>query len=459
MNESDSLRFEESGIQNSIATDTAGSPRVVRGSLSTWLATNADVICISIVLLMLYVAPFHRALAFPPAEAADLRFLSQVAKVSNPLKYLVGDWGEGPYVSGEYGMYRPIHPISLWLVYKFFGVSAMPNQLINLVLHFTNVLLVLLIVLRIQKDRFLALLFTALFMVSLYTVSPAIWVTDRADLQVGLALLLLIYHVVKSSELNSPLKTWYVLLLSCFALLSKENGLIVPLLALAVAAHKSPTHVDRIRRCAPYALIVCVYFFMRFLMFGSHSVSYHNGGYLFGVFSYAKFDDLPEHLRKFSLVDNFVKNIFAVFVPLFSEMGKWDFGRKTLIGAIATIALVILSSKRLTTLQWYCLGIIVLNAALHFQIFRYRTLYLAQIAFCLFLSASRVLEAGTRRQFAIAMASVLLLVSLVSVDDYIFGNYLWRTSELYDRKLEITMKTYPGRIDPEMAKRVLDYYK
>ena len=174
---------------------------------------------------------------------------------------------------------------------------------------------------------------------------------------------------------------------------------------------------------------------------------------------YARFDDLPEHLRKLSLVDNFGKNILAVFVPLFSEMGKWDFGRKTLIGAIATVALVILSSKRLTTLQWYCLGIIVLNAALHFQIFRYRTLYLAQIAFCLFLSSSRVLKAQTRRQMAIAMASVLLLVSLVSVDDYIFGNYLWRTSELYDGKLEITMKTYPGRIDPEMAKRVLDYYK
>ena len=157
---------------------------------------------------------------------------------------------------------------------------------------------------------------------------------------------------------------------------------------------------------------------------------------------YAKFDDLPEHLRSLSLVDNFMKNIIAIFVPMFSEMGQWDFGRKTLIGAIATIALVVLSSKRLTTLQWYCLGIIVLNAAIHFQIFRYRTLYLAQIAFCLFLSASRVLEPRTRRQMTIAMASVLLLVSLISVDDYIFGNYLWRTSELYDRKLEVTMKTY-----------------
>jgi hypothetical protein len=199
VHESNDLFSQEGGIQNSIATDVMGSPQKVRGILSRWLAKNADAMCISIVLLLMYVAPFHRALTFPPSEPNDLRFLSQVSRVSNPLKYLIGDWGEAPYVSGEYGMYRPLHPISLWLVYKCFGVWAMPNQLINLALHFANVFLVLIILLRIHKDRFSALLFSTMFMVSLYTVSPAIWVTDRADLQVGLALLLLIYHIVRSS--------------------------------------------------------------------------------------------------------------------------------------------------------------------------------------------------------------------------------------------------------------------
>jgi hypothetical protein len=76
-----------------------------------------------------------------------------------------------------------------------------------------------------------------------------------------------------------------------------------------------------------------------------------------------------------------------------------------------------------------------------------------------FLGSSRVVEPGTRRQLTIATASVVLLLSLVSVDNYILANYVSRNAELYDRKLETTMKAYPGRIDPEIAQRVLSYYK
>lgn len=435
--------------------------------VSAWVAAHADVVCVSVVLLMIYVGPFHPALSFPPSESNDLRFLSQVSKVANPLQYLVGDWGEAPYLSGEYGMYRPIHPISLWLVYKAFGVSALPNQFINLALHFVNVLLLLITLLRVSKDRVAATLLSVLFMASLYTVSPAIWVTDRADLQVGLALLLLIHHVVASGERKAPLHPWYVLALSALALLSKESGIVVPLLGLLVSAHRSPTTRERIRRCAPTALIVGAYLFGRFLMFGSHAASYHNGGYLFGVTYYGTYNDLPEHLRTASLIDNFVKNILAVFVPVFSEMGQWDLGKRVLLGAAATAALAGLASRKMTALQWYCLAIIVLNAAVHFQIFRFRTLYVPQLAFCVFLGASRVFEPGEgdgdggagRRYLTLALASCLALGSLVSVDKYVLANYVSRNAELYDRKLETTMKAYPGRIDPAIAARVMEFYQ
>lgn len=424
-----------------------------------WLTANSNAVGICVMLLMLFIALFHRAVDFYPADPDDLRFLSQVAKTVNPLGHLVGDWGEAPYVGGEYGMYRPIHPISLWLVYRFFGVSAKPNQLINLGLHFANVVLLLLVMLRLQKDKAITMLYTALFMVSLYTVSPAIWVTNRAQLQVGMALLLLIYHTVKRNEIGAPLRASYVLFLSCFALLSKESGLIVPLFALLVSLHKSTTTIDRIKRGAPYFLIIGVYFLMRFLMFGAHATAYGNGGYLFGILRYETFNDLPEHLRKLSLVDNVLKNVVAIFVPVFGELGQLELGKRTLIGAIATIVLVALTTQKPTILQMYCIGIIVLNAAVHFQIYRYRSLYLAQIAFCLFLAAGPVVEAGRRRSAAMAIAAALLMVSLVQVDDYIQEQYYWRRTELQMRRLEISIKTYPGRIDPKIAKLVLEYYQ
>ena len=465
MTEPNTRHTRDGAVPHSIPTHADGLPEIVeesgsKKSWTKWFTMNADAVGISILLLMLFIAIFHRALSFQPANPDDLRFISQIATTPNPLKYLFGDWGEGPYVTGEYGMYRPIHPISLWLVYKVFDVFAEPNQWINLILHFSNVLVLLMIVLRVQKDRVVALLCTALFMVSLYTVSPAIWVTDRATLQVGLAVLLLLYHSVKANETNAPLRISYVLILCSFALLSKESGLIVPLVALLVSLHKSPTTIDRIRRGAVYGSVIGGYFLARFLMFGSQATAYTNKGYLFGMIRYDKINDLPEHLRILSLIDNSSKNVIAVILPVFSELGQLDLGMKVLVAAIATITLVVISSKKLTILQIYCLGIIILNAAIHYQIYRHRALYITQIAFCLFVAAGPVIEARTRRWVTFAIASVvLLLVSLVQVDSYIQAQYVWRYKELQIRSLEEALKVYPGRIDPEVARRVLQRYQ
>ena len=465
MIEPNKVRTRDGHTQHLVATHPDTSPELVRKGVPwkpwiEWFTVNADAVGISLLLLTLFVALFHRVLYFQPANPDDLRFISQIATTPNPLKYLFGDWGEGPYVTGEYGMYRPIHPISLWLVYKVFDVLAEPNQWINLILHFANVLVLLMILLRVQKNRVVALLCTALFMVSNYTVSPAIWVTDRATLQVGLALLLLIYHTVKTNETNAPLRISYVLILCSLALLSKESGLIVPLFALLVSLHRSPTTIDKIRRGAVYGSVIGVYFLARFLMFGSQATAYTNKGYLFGMIRYDKINDLPEHLRILSLIDNSAKSVLAVIVPVFSELGQLDLGMKVLVAAIATITLVAISIKKLTFLQMYCLGIIILNAAIHYQIYRHRALYITQIAFCLFVAAGPVIEAGTRRWATFAIASVvLLLVSLVQVDSYIQAQYVWRYKELQIRSLEEALKVYPGRIDPEVARRVLQRYQ
>jgi len=85
---------------------------------------NRSFLAACALLLVLSTALFHRALDFRPADAVDLRLFSVATHTSNPLKYLVGDWGEAPYETGHYGLYRPLHPISLWIVYKLFGARS-----------------------------------------------------------------------------------------------------------------------------------------------------------------------------------------------------------------------------------------------------------------------------------------------------------------------------------------------
>lgn len=113
------------------------------------------------LLLLLCVAMFSVALSFVPAKGDDLILLSSVANRKNPFSYFVGGWGLGN------NAYRPLHSIFLWLIYRAFGISALPNQLINIALHFVSILLLFRIIQRFQPDRVVSFLLASL--------SPNIW--------------------------------------------------------------------------------------------------------------------------------------------------------------------------------------------------------------------------------------------------------------------------------------------
>jgi hypothetical protein len=422
------------------------------------------------LLLVLAIAIFHTALAFVPGTADDLELLSSVAHTAQPLKYLVGDFGMGPYETGNYGQYRPLHPISLWIVYKIFGVRAFPNQFINLAWQFVNTILVFLLIWRVQKDSILAFMGASLFLVSVHTASPTIWVSDRPNLLVGFALILLLHHAVYVRETGGKLRVPYVLLLCLFGLLSKESGLIVPVMAIVISMRTTGTTMwNRIRFSAIWAAVIVVYFLGRIKMFGTNAFSYSTFGYLFGLWPYSLGSALAGHLRQLALLDNVVKNIVEPLLPIYNEGGGFAFRFDSFgaaigvgIGALATVLLVAPAMRaRLTSLQVDCLCVIVFNAAIHNAIFRYRDLYIAQIAVCVFIACNPLLLGGSRRRaIALATACVLLLVSVVRVSNYVMAQYLWRYNELNHHGLALTLNTFHGkRVDRKLAQLIVKKYR
>lgn len=420
------------------------------------------------VLLILAIAPFHRALTFVPENGDDLRLLSAVAHTTHPLKPLVGDWGAAPYQTGNYGEYRPLHPITLWIVYKMFGVRAFPNQFINLALHYTNVVLLLMLILRVQKNLILGFMGASLLLISVHTMSPTIWVSDRATLQVGLALLLFMQHIVFVRESGGKLRNWYVFVLCLLALLSKESGLIVPLLAIVVSVELAgPKIWDRIRSSAIWISVIGLYSLARFVMFGTNATSYSTFGYLFGVRWYDLGTALPSYLKNLALIDNVVKNVVEVFIPIYNNEGGFfippsiGMGLGVGLSILAMVSLVVLATKgKLTALQRDCLWIILLNAGIHSTIFRYRILYIAQIAICLFVACGPSLHDLRRRTAAVVAASVLLIVNTVRVDNYVQSEYLLRYNDLNHHNLAIVLNTFAGtKTDPELAKQIVERYR
>jgi hypothetical protein len=425
-------------------------------------------------IVLLAFAVYQKALWFVPAAADDLRILSSVSQTNNPFSYFATDWGmQNTYrladgrIDTRRRTYRPLHSISIWLGYRIFGVRAYPNQLINLAFHILNCLLLLRVMRRLGLDVVVALLLVTLGLVSLYTASPATWVSDRQTLIVALATLVLLNHVIDANgQLRTSLNPWLVTGLTIVAVLFKESGLIVPLVAGTFIILTSYTGA-KWRDLTICALLVISYAALRVLLFGSNAFAYAAEGFVFGNHPYALLSDLPWQIGLWARFENVTKNFLCVFLPIFGPFGRIDsFGEliKNIFWWLPTTVLAASATRRpITKVQLLALAVIALNSALHLQVFRYRVEYIPELAFCLYVAASPIWWASPdeshgidRRRLARVCCGVVALVSISQVNHYIQSNWIERQDEMTKSRLATVIRKYP--ISNRIVDQVLTRY-
>lgn len=414
------------------------------------------------LLLFLSFSMFSMTLRLIPAQSDDLTLLSSVAQTKNPLAYLVGDWGLGN------NAYRPLHSILLWFSYKAFGINALPNQLFSIILHFSAILLLFRLILKITSDWILSFLLASLSLVSIYTFSSVIWVSDRPTLFVAIFFLLLLNHIYFRCKSQAKLNVPYIVLLSILALMSKESGLIVPIFAIVIGIHMTSTLKFKFKMIIVLILIILAYFLLRFLLFGENPISYSESGYLFGMKYYSNSNELPMIQKLIAFGDNIFKNLLTTFFPIFGIEGEIETGFvNSLISLLFRTPIILFTigvftlavRRKLSLLQKYALAIIFLNSVIHYSVFRYRTQYLSQMAFCLFVAASPALMKNPNRKIAIKITAILLLVfSIIWINlqctSYLVNRY--RRLNIYDLDTIIENTT---RIDEKIIKQLKDKYK
>jgi hypothetical protein len=420
-------------------------------------------------LSLLTFAVYREALRFLPSSGDDLRILSSVSQRTNPLSYFATDWGmENTYrlangqIDSRRRSYRPLHSISIWTGYRIFGVRSYPNQLINLVLHIVNGLLLFGILRRLVHDDLVALLVATVGMISMYTVSPAIWVSDRQTLVVALAVLILLNHVVDvEGQLRGSFNLWLVAGLTIVAVSFKESGLIVPFVAAAFVTLASYSGV-RWRALSLCALLIVSYLGLRLLLFRSNAFAYASEGFVFGNRPYMLFSDLPWQIGLWARFENVAKNFVSVFLPIIDPFGRVESPRE-IIGSVSwwlpTIALTVSVTRRpVGKVQWFALAIIFLNSALHVQVFRYRVEYVSQLAFCLYVAASPIWQGnpGRRRHLGLLCCALIALVSVSQVNQYIHSNWVERQDEMTQRHLTSITAKYP--VSARIVQQVLARY-
>jgi hypothetical protein len=412
------------------------------------------------VLLVMGFTVFGPAIWLLPANEDDLIMLSVAARARTPAAFFVGDWGMGNHA------YRPLHVLAIWVGYRLFGVSAGYNQLLNLLLHLLCTGLLCLIIRSVQKDTTLAMLLTALSLVSLYTVSPAIWVSDRSTLLVAVCLLLWLREVLpeQSADRSVPLGRLMPTLavLSVAALLSKESGVIVPLFGACGAIVARKPIRSRLGLVILAAAILVGYGLFRVAIFGDEAFVFTKSGFLFGIEPYDSWADLSPGVRALALLDNVAKNIVATFLPILGGFGALASGSTLLKTAVIWLPVAVLTvgaaRRPLSSVQKAGLLIVLLNGVIHYPLFRSRTMYLAQIGFVLFVAGARRWDGDTGRRFARVLATVCLVGNLVWVSQNINAEVVARTRMLTPASLESMAVHAQGRIDPGLIERVLRRY-
>ena len=412
------------------------------------------------LILMLGYAFYNIALRFVPIDFDDLVLLSSVKNVNNPLAFFMGDWG-----FGNYG-YRPLHSLSLWLGYQLVGVSSGPNQLLNILLHCAVIMLLFALLEKLlsRKHWALALALACLGLISLYTASAPTWISDRPTLLVSLFLMILLNYLARLKVDENP-KAWVLGILSLLALLSKESGLILPLVSLYVLAFESKGKSGKMPAILLLLLLLAAYSIFRFVLFGQNAATYSEAGYLLGRTYYANLEELQGFERLAGYFENAFKNMLAVFLPVFDGQGQLAL-IGTRLNSLAvlgcTLLLFILSlGRKLTRFQKIALIIILLNGMLHFQLFRYRTLYIPQLAFLIFIASSDSLkgEKPARRLLVFLLAALFVLWNTHMLGENLNFELVERVQRLAQTTFEQDILATSNRIDTDIVREIIAKYR
>jgi len=380
-----------------------------------------------LALLLLGIALYSASLYFPLGDHDDLTLLTRVANSASPGYAFLGDWGMGN------DRWRPLHIVTLWCEYRLWGVWAGPMQAVNLLLHGANLYLVYRLLRGMGRPPLQAGALAMLGLVSLYVISPTVWVSDRSTLWVVLAALLLL----ERTAANGWCVRWgWLLGLSLLALSSKESGIILPLLgaALSLAERRGE---GTWRAVAALALLVG-YMVMRRVLFpaASDSLAPHESGYLLGMAPYDTLDVADGWLPLLAAIENVLKGLVGIALPVFNRNGGVYHPVELLLTAplwLGTLLLVAFAcGLRGNRWQWIALLLVALNAVVHYALFRHRNMYLGQMALVLFVGASPRWDGGIgqqrmRRLMGVALGLVLIAATLWTRQEISFQ--AWRRAQ------------------------------
>jgi len=179
---------------------------------------------------------------------------------------------------GVTNYYRPLMTFAYLIGYKIYGRIPFGFHLMNLALHVAVVLLVFLLTERLFHDRLISLIASGLFALHPIHTESVAWIAGITDLELSFFFLLtfLFYLRLEDRERKST-PSWLsyipMIVAYCLALLSKEQALVLPALAIVYEHFYRPDRTesrfkDKARRYLPLCLVAAAYIAFRLFVLG-----------------------------------------------------------------------------------------------------------------------------------------------------------------------------------------------
>ncbi|MFC1496767.1 glycosyltransferase family 39 protein, partial [Candidatus Margulisiibacteriota bacterium] len=170
-------------------------------------------------------------------------------------------------VSKSGGYYRPMVNLSFTLDHLVWGLNPVGFHISSFLLHLLVVYLIYILILMIFQEKRLAFVAALIFAIHPIHTSAVSWISGRADLLAAFFLLLSFVFYIKN-EKAKKLSTYIFALLFFFgSLLSKEIGIVLPLVLLVYGLQIGEKL--NLKKIIPFFLVGFVYLIIRKAMLGN----------------------------------------------------------------------------------------------------------------------------------------------------------------------------------------------
>lgn len=360
---------------------------------------------------------------------------------------------------GVTNYYRPLMTFAYLISYKIFGLLPFGFHLVNLVLHIAVVLLLFVVTQHLLQNRLLSLISAGLFALHPIHTESVTWIAAITDLELSFFFLLtlLLYLRLTNTERearSSRLSYTLMLLAYGLALLSKEQALVLPALAVVYEHFYRPGSAtaqfrDKWRRYVPLCLAAMGYIAFRLFALGGFAPVLWRPNLPWKEVLFSAVALIGGYLAKLI----WPVHLVAFYVFRESRSIRDPHVLAGLTGLIACAALFVFLWKNARPLSFALLWMgatlaPVLNARwMPAQVFAERYLYLPSVGFCWLIGgavAKLWREAGGQspsvvRTFARqAIPLVVAVVGCLSAIATVERNRDWRSDDvLYRRTLEL----------------------